>query len=381
MKRYSLRFATTLVASACLASGAWAVTVDGVQALGQDTVEMSIQLLDKWQGRINSGQVVVDQPQSWAKRNAGNVAKLNSEHLKMALAADTLAEVELFWQKSPIPAGTSLALIRNSNTFKGDVSFEFSKVKALDSQKALGNDARDLVFTPVTPCRMLDTRFSNWPSDTSSAYNAGGNSPAIAGGRALLIQGASTTNYQFQGGFNGNCMPTAASPKAYLISLNALNPSADGYFTAYSDANANPYPASVSTFYRAGVVNTAFVIMNSDSVANTFSRVFTTASTHITLDVQGYFEEPQATALDCTTVLVTGSTTSMTGLRTASATCATGYAVTGGSCDTSNSAAGPITGSYLTGNGWTCESNNYPGNTTTYSLSGGARCCRTPGRL
>ena len=304
MRNTSLRVAGTLLASVWLASAVYAVPVAVAQAPGQSDVEMSIQLLDKWQGRINSGQVVVvDQPQSWAKRNAGNVAKLNTEHLKMALAADTLAEVELFWQKSPIPAGTSLALIRNSNTFKGDVSFQFGATKAGGiAPDSLGNDDRDLVFTPVAPCRMLDTRFSNWPNDNSASYNGLGNSPAIAGGRSLLIVGASIGSYQFQGGFGGNCMPTASSPKAYLVSLNAINPSADGYFAAYADGAANPYPNSVSTFYRAGQINTAFIIMNSDSVPPTFSRVYTTATTHITMDVVGFFEEPVATALDCVSV-------------------------------------------------------------------------------
>ena len=99
---------------------------------------------------------------------------------------------------------------------------------------ALGDTAADLVYSPLTPCRLIDTRL------------AGG---ALAGGttRSFLITG--TAGFDTQGGHAGGCgVPDGAT--AVMLNFVAVNPAGPG------DLRAFPYGQPVPT---ASVVNYAAV--------------------------------------------------------------------------------------------------------------------------
>src|SRR5437667_8121983 len=82
------------------------------------------------------------------------------------------------------------------------------------AQGFLGASAADLVYTPVTPCRIIDTR----------ATGAGG--PIVPGvQRDFLVSG--TTGFDTQGGTAGGCgIPDGAT--AAMLNLVVVKPAGAG---------------------------------------------------------------------------------------------------------------------------------------------------------
>ncbi|MEP7098083.1 MAG: hypothetical protein ABI748_10510, partial [Dokdonella sp.] len=77
----------------------------------------------------------------------------------------------------------------------------------------------DLVFTPIDPCRIADTR------------NAGGQIPANTN-RGFDAHGL--TSYASFGGSSTNCSLQYESPKAVVLNVTAVLPATAGYATVYS---------------------------------------------------------------------------------------------------------------------------------------------------
>ena len=229
----------------------------------------------------------------------------------------------------------------------------------------LGSLASDLVYTPVTPCRIFDTRTSQ-----------GGSGPIAAGGtKNFFIWGQSS--YAGQGGAASNCGITAGSNTAAVaVNFTVVSPATPGFITAFPFGTTRPQAATVN--FNAGDVRGNFSIAKNAQGGASDLSVFSTSNVEVVGDVVGYYSAPISVgSLVCANVSATS--TSVAGFQTITATCTTGI-VTGGSCDTSNSNAKPNTGSFITANGWGCETNNYPGNTTAATITSTARCCRIPGR-
>jgi hypothetical protein len=146
--------------------------------------------------------------------------------------------------------------------------------------KALGDTADDLVYTPVVPCRIVDSR------------NAGG---AFAPGEtrnyhAYLTSGTFAT----QGGAASNC-GIPANPGAVALNLTIVSGGAgNGFFTAWP-YNASRPLASTLNFYAQGqqVGNGALVPLCQPSCTADFS-VFVSGSVDLIIDIVGYFKAPAA---------------------------------------------------------------------------------------
>lgn len=231
--------------------------------------------------------------------------------------------------------------------------------------KALGEIANDLVFVPVTPCRIIDTRV------------AGGTIPAN-GERSFDV--SETASFTAQGGDAGDCGVGAAGPfAAAVINFTAVTPAAAGYITAYPFGGARPLAATVN--YVAGDIrgNLAVVKLNQDDASQDLS-LYTYAQTHVVADLVGYYIHPQATALDCTevsslpTVVNAGAFGSVL-----SPTCPSGYVMTGGGCSMSSFDGRLVTSRIVTdAEAYYCAFNNQ-GTAANQGVAYG-RCCRTPGR-
>ena len=138
--------------------------------------------------------------------------------------------------------------------------------------------AQDLVFTPVTPCRILDTR---QPGPVSGVF-----SPDDT--RDLFVFG--TTAISDQGGNPDGCLSPRGEPSAVHINVTAVPQSDQGNFAVFP-ADENPPTASLVN-YKAGVQNIAnaatiktFVDMESEeiSVINRFGFA------HLVIDIMGYY--------------------------------------------------------------------------------------------
>lgn len=147
----------------------------------------------------------------------------------------------------------------------------------------LGSLSTDLVYTPVTPCRIIDTR------------NAGTSSGILAAGSTRGFVGWSATNYASQGGAASNCnIPANTNTAAIVVNFTVVSSSTAGYITAYpSNDVVRPLAASLN-FYAADVKgNNAILKLNQTGVGSQLN-IYTTSTTHLVADVVGYYARPVA---------------------------------------------------------------------------------------
>jgi hypothetical protein len=140
---------------------------------------------------------------------------------------------------------------------------------------------RDLVYTPITPCRIVDTRN---PAADTGILTAGST-------RSFLGWNGS---YTLQGGDNSSCgLPYSTNNAAIVVNFAVVGPSAAGYITAYPADKAQPFAATVN--YVAGDVkgNNTILKLNQTTGQADF-KVYSSASTHLVADVVGYYATPVA---------------------------------------------------------------------------------------
>ncbi|RZA11843.1 MAG: hypothetical protein EOP02_31445, partial [Proteobacteria bacterium] len=181
--------------------------------------------------------------------------------------------------------------------------------------KALGSLAADLVFTPITPCRIVDTRV------TSDRLGAG----ATRNLDASNVGG----NFTAQGGSNTNC-GIPANPAALALSVTGLGNTTTGYLRVFpfNGTSAEGSPVPLNTI---NTTTTNDMIVPVSQGATQELKVFSTANTHYAAFVTGYFMAPFATALSTQLQLRTDDVASGVTLDF-SIGCPVGYALTGGGC-------------------------------------------------
>lgn len=240
--------------------------------------------------------------------------------------------------------------------------------------KALGSLAADLVYTPILPCRIVDTRVVGAPfvvpvrdrgegRDTDAA-NPGG-------------------NFLTQGGSNTDC-GIPANPAALALSVTGLNNTSTGYLRVYpwngTSAQGSPVP-----------LNTLNTTTTNDMIVPTFQggsselKVYSTANTHYAIFVTGYFMAPTASPQDCKVSSTTGVVpASASAYTTPPVQCPAGYRPTGGDCAWSSDsllkkggAPYPLQSGQVP-TGWVCLFKNNAAASLAYEIY--AVCCRNPGR-
>src|SRR5215472_12159265 len=145
----------------------------------------------------------------------------------------------------------------------------------------------DLVFNPVVPCRILDTRLAGGP---------------LPGGGSQRNFIAAETNYSGQGGFAGDCGIPFGPATAVAVNLTVVNPAAGGA----GDLRAFPFPAaaplaSVLNYTNVTVaLGNAIVLSICNPAVSTCTFDFTIQadgiSTDLVADVMGYFSIPNCQA-------------------------------------------------------------------------------------
>ncbi len=134
-------------------------------------------------------------------------------------------------------------------------------------------------FVPVEPCRFADTR------------NSGGRTPLAAGEtRSFAVTGSALSG---QGGLSDCEVPANAA--AVEVSITAAAPTGSGFLRAWPSNNPEPPAAALNYAGGRGITNTATVAL-SRGTANQLSVRNLGGSTHVVLDVQGYFTAPRSTA-------------------------------------------------------------------------------------
>jgi hypothetical protein len=145
---------------------------------------------------------------------------------------------------------------------------------------AVGDPGSDLLFVPLPPCRVIDTRF-------------GGGKMVPAQQRDFKVAG--TTGFEAQGGNAGGCgVPVGATdPLAAAVVINfiAVEPAGEGHMTAWEFGQPEPF-ASIINYANVGlnIANGVIIpIAGVSSVAKDLSIIAAVSGVHVVADVTGYF--------------------------------------------------------------------------------------------
>ena len=226
----------------------------------------------------------------------------------------------------------------------------------------LGSSASDLVFTPVTPCRIFDTRTSQ-----------GGTGPIAAGGtKNFLIWGV--TSYAGQGGAASNCGITAGSNTAAVaVNFTVVSPATPGFITAFPFGTTRPTAATVN--FNAGDVRGNFSIAKNAQGGASDLSVYSTSNVEVVGDVVGYYSRPvSAGSFVCTTTAGVTVAIAGSGAGTAFASaCPANYVATGTNCRASS-----FDVFFAVSDNGQCSAKNTGG--AAANITAESRCCQVPGR-
>lgn len=267
------------------------------------------------------------------------------------------------WAKEMIPlfrASSMDAMQRAANATNFDAMNDILlNTKSKTPSKTLGEIANDLVFVPITPCRLFDTRL------------AGG---IITAGSTRSFDVAAVTDYSFQGGSASNCggAGAAGSFAAAAINFTVVSTAGQGYITAYPFLGTQPLAATMVFVGGDLLSNLSVVRLDQGASANELS-VFASNQTHLVGDIVGYYKAPAATALQCVDTLNTSEPVAAGATANAVApACATGYTPTTTNCQSSVWEMPLVFSS-----GGTCSAKNNGAASATLRAS--RTCCRVPG--
>jgi hypothetical protein len=298
-------------------------------------------------------RIVADWGEAFAKSNAGIDANqlrillegMRADHLLAASLAGTLDGLRT------VIAGSLAA--QETTTGKEGANV-----------KVLGDAGDDVVYTPLTPCRLVETR-----GTFAAVYQGGG-----------PFSGGEIRNYAVQGG-NGVCLtqlPAGLNPSAVQLQVFGIpiNSGASGDIEILAQGAA--FGNTATEVYVGNVAfNTVSTTAKINLANNQIGVQVRGGGANLAMDVVGYFAAPVATALQCTPIVGAGTLIPVSSDQTvAFPSCAAGYTRTGGSCSgTANVPAGYLVETNTTG----CVFRNLSA-VATYSASATSTCCRIPGR-
>jgi len=233
------------------------------------------------------------------------------------------------------------------------------------SPLALGSPTSELVFYPLDPCRIVDTRIAskwlNQPIPPSTSY---------------IVQ--TWPGQPTQGGSATTC-GVSSDAAAVAINVTAVPVSGTGNLRVYPYLASLPNAATLN--YATGVQNIAnAVIAKNCRLCTNEIEVWSSQTSHVVIDVLGYFARPAATPLQRT--ILTSSLVVNNGVLAAfleSPSCPAGYTAVGGGCHFNHSHPGlHINGTRpFNPTTWHCAGSNNSGFNS--GLNAHVVCARVPG--
>jgi hypothetical protein len=247
------------------------------------------------------------------------------------------------------------------NTLTGTQAPSTSKLIGV-TPMSLGSTTSDLVYTPLPSCVIVNT----------TKPGSGG---AMTAGSVRHLK-ASGATFVTQGGEDSNC-GIPAGMRALLVSVTSAAPSTSGYFRLWAYGTSEPLAANMS--YTSGqLIQNEIVMATSVGLAADFS-VRSSGSSHLIINVLGYFAAPVATALECTdTEAATVNIAANSGGSVDAPACPAGYGMTATYCYGDFGAQTKMSTMYNSFGESYCVYQN--GNAFAITVGAKNRCCRVPGR-
>ena len=198
-------------------------------------------------------------------------------------------------------------------------------------QAALGDQLASLVFTPISPCRVVDTRGSGARAGIMAAGET----------RTFDLRAAGFT--EGQGGQTACSQLPTFQFKAWAVNITAVGYSSPGHITVWPYNFPKPATSFMNFFPTAYAVANAGTVTGCGGCADSIN-VSVAASTHVIIDVMGYYGEATPFA---TGAMTDFAGTQVTGIVPGGAAtafgpdCPTGTVFVSGAVDT-NSSAGNV---------------------------------------
>lgn len=282
-------------------------------------------------------------------------------------AADTLLRLPLDALQRAEREAFSLDALSSVRATPGPTS---DSVSAADGDpNLLGDRSKDLVYTPTTPCRFIDTRTFGTKINGVSAFDADVSGSTYGGSPAcnLAFTNGPAKNVGALA-MNVTLVDTSAAPAPGFV---AVKPSAQS--PTVSLLNWHEQGAHVQ------VANLAIVTLAQPDIDLADFVIQTSGPVHIIVDIFGAFVTPFKTTLE-TTHVINSAVIRKDSAGTAGAQCPSLYRLTGGGCYSDQF------GNYLSaidtgGDGSTgvfCQARNTSG--IDVVLFARAICARIPGR-
>jgi hypothetical protein len=262
------------------------------------------------------------------------------------------------------------ALLQTNLANGGQTDLKAITSQTVSTTKALGAVSSDLVFTPIQPCRILDTRVMGGP---------------IASNFTRSFVGLTTTNFTAQGGSATDCGTLNVPAAALALTISVVNPvvapaggggPGTGFLTIFPFGTAQPTAASILYKDAVSLNNSAIVQIPTPRGSADFT-VYASQTTNVVADIVGYFAPPFATALDCATV--SGTPTSVAAGAYASLPtlfCAANYTPVALSISAGENVL--VADSYTAGNAGQIFVRSL--STNAQNVTAKLMCCRVPGR-
>jgi len=223
-----------------------------------------------------------------------------------------------------------------------------------------GDLNQDLVYTPVTPCRLVDTR--------STAAGS------IAAGATRSFVALNSSSFTGQGGSSTNCGTLGISATVIMIVATAVTPTAPGAATVFTFGTAQPAAASMQ--YAAGAIDLNTLAVKIPNPFSSFDfTVHTTAQSHFVFDIVGYFAPPLATALQCqdTADNIFSDIKPNGSANVTAPACPAGYTQTATNCESSDWLV-----PFVFIHSGVCSARN--NSASVQQIRASRTCCRVPGR-
>ena len=218
--------------------------------------------------------------------------------------------------------------------------------------KSLG-DSNNMVFVPMTPCRIADSRAANNKLMASSVRGYYSYSAPGQGGNPCA----------------SNPILPAGTASALAMTVTATQATAGGWLTVSPDGSVGT--SSALNFQPGMDIASSTVVQTSGNASASDFYISAAADVHVVVDLLGYYAPSEPAALECTTV--SGSPVNVALLSTVTApapSCAAGYTQTATFCQSNNNAP---------------EVRNVTPSGCTYygalvgDVTASSRCCRVPG--
>ena len=304
-------------------------------------------------------------------------------------SAHTLSEIDAMTPKSDNDGSMLDKYQRAAKMAAADAGSFFAGRRGSYGAK-LGSTTTDLVFTPITPCRVVDTRVASAVSGPLTAgtqrnfyFYSDGTTPASwatqGGDPGVAAAACPGTVLTSGGGTLGS-----VAPAAVVATITAVNTTAAGNYVVWGGGSLSSIPnTSMLNWNSAGqiIANTTVIPWGGRTGGNldfTVRYNGPSGAADVVVDVVGYFSENSATALSCQTQ--TQSATVPIGLTVTPVTvsCTGSFTATGGGCaGTGALTAAVVLASNPTANGWNCT---FLQGGVSYTGTAYANCCQVPGK-